>query len=491
MKKSIFVLFLMVNFFVLVSCPQKSNPNGNNQNTPQIVVGQKTYTVTFNSNGGNGGTISQTFIQGEEQKLLKNIFTYYENYIFDGWSTSPAGLKVYDDEEAIIVTSDLVLYARWIWVYHPSSIKLSEKNLCGEKGETFQLEATIIPDYTTNKNVKWSTGDSSIAEVDSSGFVTIKSDIIWAETTITVTTEDGGYTASCTVTVIKRPTISAGRKTDFVKIDSCSMRLGMDGSFRVNLTRPFEICNHEVTQKEWYDLLRRVSFSDIPSSVNLSSPSHFDKDPTNGEIQENRPVESISWYYAIAYCNYKTRKEEIPLPGGNYLDYDYVYFSDSKFKNAYRFGDAYEQRPVYIKLDSNGKIAAKGYRLPTEAEWEIAARGGLVGDCWAGTCEKSQLESYAWFSNNANKMTHEVMKKLPNGYGLYDMTGNVSEFVYDNICTYDSEVQTDPVGTAGGRDSITRGGDYRSEDSKLYISERDKGPSYGYRDTGFRLVRSW
>lgn len=94
------------------------------------------------------------------------------------------------------------------------------------------------------------------------------------------------------------------------------------------------------------------------------------------------------------------------------------------------------RRPViYVSWEDAGAYATwlseqtgKRYRLPTEAEWEYAARGGERGERWAGTSEEMNLREYAWYDKNSGMQTHPVGEKKPNGFGLYDMNGNVWEW---------------------------------------------------------------
>jgi formylglycine-generating enzyme required for sulfatase activity len=137
------------------------------------------------------------------------------------------------------------------------------------------------------------------------------------------------------------------------------------------------------------------------------------------------------------------------------------------------------------------------YRLPTEAEWEYAARAGATGDYCFGD-DVTQLAQYAWYEDNARGTTHPVGQLQPNAWALYDMHGNVWEWVqdwYDNQ-EYARRATTgtavvDPAGPAIGSDRVDRGGSWLHAAHDCQSARRDSdAPGLRYGTLGFRLLRA-
>jgi formylglycine-generating enzyme len=147
-------------------------------------------------------------------------------------------------------------------------------------------------------------------------------------------------------------------------------------------------------------------------------------------------------------------------------------------------------------LEFIGKVnqkADKGHRLPTEAEWEYAARSGGKDEKWAGTGNAEELKDYAWYSGNSGFKTHPVGQKKPNDLGLYDMTGNVWQLVSDLYARnyYKKSPMKNPMGPSSGKTYVLRGGSWFLDSEDIRVATRlEGGANLRSNDFGFRLVRT-
>ena len=148
-------------------------------------------------------------------------------------------------------------------------------------------------------------------------------------------------------------------------------------------------------------------------------------------------------------------------------------------------GHTYGTADAVAKKVPEMDMSKKGFRLPTEAEWEWAAMGGKDYK-WSGTNVESELKDYAWYGGDK---THEVKKKTANGYGSYDMSGNVWEWCWDR---YGNISNTTPnTGSASGSSRCRRGSSWYEGAFVARVADRNFGdPNFRYNVYGFRLVRN-
>jgi formylglycine-generating enzyme required for sulfatase activity len=145
---------------------------------------------------------------------------------------------------------------------------------------------------------------------------------------------------------------------------------------------------------------------------------------------------------------------------------------------------------VQTFIQALNTLTGKTYCLPTEAEWEFAARGGKqsAGYTYSGS---NTIGNVAWYSGNSGSISHPVGTKAPNELGIYDMSGNVWEWCSDCYGSYSSSAQQDPAGASSGSDRVSRGGSWSGTAGRCRVASRNYDtPGDRYRNLGFRLARS-
>ncbi|MGM9820910.1 MAG: formylglycine-generating enzyme family protein, partial [Candidatus Onthomorpha sp.] len=136
------------------------------------------------------------------------------------------------------------------------------------------------------------------------------------------------------------------------------------------------------------------------------------------------------------------------------------------------------------------ELTGKKFRLPTEAEWEYAARGGKHSKNYVYKYSGSNnVDEVAWYGSNSGGKTHPIKTKKANKLGLYDMSGNVYEWCNDWYGDYQSYSQTNPPGPSGGGGRVRRGGSWLNDDGDVRVSSRGcSTPDYRDNDGGLRLA---
>lgn len=214
---------------------------------------------------------------------------------------------------------------------------------------------------------------------------------------------------------------------------------------------------HPVTLSDFLISKYQLTFDEYDAFCNMTGQG---VPPDMRWGRGKRPVINVNWFDAINYCNWCSQQEGL--------------------------------NPVYQvnKQQVSSNWQANGYRLPTESEWEYAARGGQnsKGFVYAGS---NILDEVALYDENSDRKTHPVGQKKANELGLYDMSGNIWEWCWDWYEDYSANAANDPKGPNIGVSRVSRGGSWFNSPVYARVAYRDpNNPDFGYGNLGFRLARA-
>ncbi len=222
---------------------------------------------------------------------------------------------------------------------------------------------------------------------------------------------------------------------------------------KVVVTRAFLISDRETSAA----LFRRFIDDPAYAEARTTEPARTDR-VENIEFAPGMPISNVEWSDACLFCNWLSEQEGLS--------------------------------PVYAKVDSNWTrtSGANGYRLPTEAEWELAARAGTTTDF----AHSNDIKHLARYANFGNVGAMRSASKLPNGYGLFDTQGNLNEWCFDGVVRAQkpAPVLTDPEGTAQSTTKAIRGGSFNNPAGSIRNTVRSSiHLSWIGEQTGFRVAR--
>ena len=424
-------------------------------------------------------------LSAEQLPELTSSSSYFGGW-YDGETHVTAG--------SYTVTDDVTLTAKWsdkCTVSYVTEHGTAPESFAVESGTTFTGEQLPVLRETGWKFLGWYTNSSYDNDKKASAGQSITTSLTlyakWEE----YTGPDDGFVFVEGGTVVGSS-------------DYNQYYAGVFPAGRTVTLSSFYMSDHELTQDEY----------ETYCCYTLSAPS------SSRGVGTDYPVYFVSWYDAIVFCNLKSMAEDLTPCYALSGETDPKKWTGIKTSNGKYCCSYTESNSTWDSITCN--MTANGYRLPTEVEWEYAARGGqktYVTDEFAyyfagatttnySSESNSDLDSVGWYkynicnngvtgieasSGSIGYGTHEVKQKLPNALGLYDMSGNVYEWCWDWFSdSVDTGSVIDPCGASSGSGRVIRGGSWYNPANYSSVSGRFRSDTFGhYGNYGFRLVRSY
>jgi len=475
----------IILFSILFLCLLNCSPEEISDDSVNLII----------TNDGNGTTDPVGTISVIIDTEIDISATPFEGYHFLNWTITEGAIEFVTILDENIPDTKVILYSEDTTIqanFHIEESLTIASSLHGNvyasktglvnHGEAIDITATPDSGYYF---VNWITSAGTGVSFD---------DLSAQDTTVCLTGGPATIKAIFNINPITETTGTVNFNLRFVSSGNYYVGENPPGIDNCNLTKSFWVAETETTYELWYEV-RYWAENTASPLYTFANDGREGNDGVDGAIPslaQNEPVTNINWRDCIAWCNALSEKSGLTA----------VYYSDSGFTAPIRSVSDISSFDETLGSEDNPYVQwnANGYRLPTEAEWESTARGGLLsketGTYSAyiagntGDYQYIYVDQYLWYSQISNNSTHNVGEKTSNHLGLFDMSGNVFEWCWDFLGgSYPSE-SIDPIGGSATYSHIRRGGSYDFDITTCTVNYRNFIEVFTeWENTGFRFLR--